>query len=69
MSSNVAKMKQRILDNEAEIRYLEGLLNSFWTGDVPDNASLDHLILAKYGRIRLTEKAKQPALLAKPSGG
>jgi hypothetical protein len=46
---------------------LQSKLDSFFTGDVPQNATLDHMILAKYGRIRLTERAKQAALLSKPA--
>lgn len=43
--------------------FLTGLLDSFWTGNVPDNATLDHMVLAKAGRLRLEEKAKVCALL------
>lgn len=48
---------------EAENKFLHSLLESFWTGDVPENASLDHLVLAKAGRLRLQELRKKPALL------
>jgi hypothetical protein len=43
------------------------LLDSFWTGNVPDDATLDHLVLAKAGRQRLEEKAKRCALLSPSS--
>jgi len=46
-----------------ENAFLRSLLDSFWTGDVPDNATLDHLVIAKAGRLRLEERAKVCALL------
>lgn len=49
------------LTNENE--FLRSLLDSFWTGDVPNDATLDHLVIAKAGRQRLDEKAKRCALL------
>lgn len=58
-------IKQRLLEAEAKVQELESMLDSFWTGDVPSNATFDHLILAKWGRARLAEKAKTCALLAK----
>lgn len=50
---------------QRKIAELESLLDSFWTGDVPENASLSHMILAKAGRHRLAERSKTPALLVK----
>ena len=43
--------------------YLNSLLDSFWTGDLPEDVTLDHMVLAKAGRHRLEEKAKVCALL------
>jgi hypothetical protein len=63
VSKSVAQLKQRVVEAEAKVQYLESLLDSFWTGDVPDGATFNHMILAKWGRKRLEEKAKQPALL------
>jgi hypothetical protein len=51
----------RNLTNENE--FLHSLLDSFWSGDVPNNATLNHMILAKAGRLRLAEKAKICSLL------
>ena len=48
-----------------ELKFQESLLASFWTGDVPEDATLDHMIIAKAGRLRLEEKAKVCALLAR----
>ena len=42
---------------------MRSLLESFWTGDVPELATLDHLVLAKAGRIRLDAKSKVCSLL------
>jgi hypothetical protein len=52
---------------QAEVAFQKSLLDSFWTGDVPDDATLDHLVLAKAGRQRLEEKAKRCALLSPSS--
>lgn len=52
-----------VTDLLAELEFQKTLLASFWSGDVPDNATLDHLVLAKAGRHRLEEKAKRCALL------
>lgn len=43
--------------------FLKGMLSSFWTGDVPNSATLSHMILAKAGRFRIAEKAKVCSLL------
>lgn len=63
MTSNVAKLKQRVLDAEAERDYYRSLVESFFTGDVPDGASPEHLILAKWGRARHEAKRTTAALL------
>lgn len=70
--SYVGKLKQRVVEAEDRTAYLEALvehlrskLDAFWTGDIPENASLDHMILAKYGRKRIEDKSKKPALLVK----
>ena len=47
----------------SENTLLRSLLASFWTGNVPDSATIDHLILAKAGRIRLEAKSKVCSLL------
>lgn len=57
---------RRIRELERQVIVLQSKLDAFFTGDVPQNASLDHMILAKAGRVRLQERAKQAALLTKP---
>ena len=47
-----------------ELKFANSLIHSFWTGDVPDDATLDHMVIAKAGRLRLEEKAKVCALLS-----
>lgn len=76
MTDRIVELKQRIVDAqeynrklEAYIEHLESKLEAFFTGDVPQNATFDHMILAKYGRIRLTEKSKVPALLSNQQQG
>lgn len=49
------------------IALLESKLESFFTGDVPQHATFDHVILAQYGRKRLAERTRQAALLTKPA--
>lgn len=61
--SYVSELKQRVTQAEAENNHLKSLLDSFFTGDVPEHASLSHMVLATWGRKRLDELAKQPALL------
>lgn len=61
--SNTAALKSRALRAEAERDFLQSLIDSFFTGDVPESASLEHLILAKWGRKRIEEQRSQPALL------
>lgn len=48
-----------------ELAFEKSLVASFWTGDVPEDATLDHLVIAKAGRLRLEEKAKVCALLSR----
>lgn len=72
--SYIAAMRKRLSAAEAKVKELErenmllaSKLSSFFTGDVPQHATIDHMILAKAGRQRLQEKAKTAVLLAKPS--
>lgn len=61
--SYIAELKTRVLAAEAERDFYRSLVETFFTGDIPDGACLDHLVLAKYGRMRLQSLSKQPALL------
>lgn len=67
MSDNAA-YEELLEDNidilQDKVEFLESLLSSFWTGDVPEDATLDHMILAKAGRGRIEERVKVCALLA-----
>lgn len=60
--SNVAALKERVLKAEAERDYYESLVDSFFSGNVPDGANFNHFIMAQWGRKRLVEKNKVPAL-------
>ena len=60
---------ETLLENAIEklqddLAFANSLISSFWTGDVPDDATLDHMVIAKAGRLRLEEKAKVCALLS-----
>jgi hypothetical protein len=48
---------------EKELIYLRSLVLCFETGELPHNSSLTHAIYAQWGRRRLEEKKKKPALL------
>jgi hypothetical protein len=61
--STVKELKERVLDAEARAAYYESCVNAFFTGDVPNNASLEHMVLAKWGRQRLEELKRTPVLL------
>lgn len=61
--SYIAKLKERVLEAEAERDYYRSLVETFETGDIPDQASFQHLVMATWGRKRLEEKKKRPALL------
>jgi hypothetical protein len=63
VSVAVAKLKQRVVDAEQKAEHYRSLLETFFTGDIPDNATFDHLILAAWGRRRLEELSAQPSLL------
>lgn len=66
MDKSIAELKERVVKAEALVSHYESLLNSFWTGNVPENASFEHMILASAGKERLAKKAKRAALLVKP---
>ena len=61
--SNIAALKERVMDAEERADYYESLVNAFFTGETPDGANLNHFILAQWGRKRLDEKQVQVAAL------
>lgn len=61
--SYVAKLKERVIRAEEAAEYYKSIVDAFFTGDVPDEATLDHLIVAKWGRKRLEDLKAQPVLL------
>lgn len=63
--SNIEALKERVLEAEARATYAESLLEAFYTGNVPEKSSLKHVIMAQWGRKRLAEIGKTPALLVK----
>jgi uncharacterized coiled-coil protein SlyX len=75
-ASRVVELKQRLAEAQEYIEklekyatHLESKLEAFKTGNVPENATLDHMLLAKYGRIRLNERAKTAVLLSEKQQG
>lgn len=61
--TSIVSLKQRLRDAEARCELMQSLLDTFFTGDVPDSPTFDHFVLAKWGRKRLEELRSQPALL------
>ena len=59
--SNVAALKERVLEAEARANFAQSLVDAFFTGQAPEGANFDHIIMAQWGRKRLEEKAKQKA--------
>lgn len=60
-------MKKQRINWKARALIAESKVESFFTGDIPDNATLDHMVMAKYGRKRHADLAKIPALLVSPT--
>ena len=65
LSSKVRQLEEKVRTLERYNKLLQSKLDSFFTGDVPNNATFEHMILAKYGRVRLQERSRTAALLAK----
>jgi hypothetical protein len=62
--SNIAQLKERVQEAEAERDYYRSLVEAFDTGEVdPHYSSLKHMIFAQWGRKRLEERKSKPALL------
>jgi len=61
--SSIEELKERVMTAEAALEHATSLLNSFFSGEVPEGANLNHFILAQWGRKRLEEKEKQVAVL------
>lgn len=68
MSDNIAELKERLLQAEAEAEHYRSMAESFFTGD-PQGRGIDHIIMAQWGRKRLAEKQanKTAVLLMKPA--
>jgi hypothetical protein len=60
---SVAELKQQLLEERDRADYWESVVQAFFTGDVPKHATINHVILAKHGRMRLDSLKKTPALL------
>lgn len=62
---SVAELKHQLEAALDERDYFKSLVESFFTGNVPRRATLNHVIMAKWGRVRLEDKRRKPALLDK----
>lgn len=66
--SYIAGLRELCRSLEEENDRLQSLVDCFFTGNIPEGASPDHFLIAKYGRKRLEELKAQkpvPALLRK----
>lgn len=63
--SNIGDLKERIIEAETRAAYYESLVDAFFSGQSPDGANFNHIIMAQWGRKRLAEKVKQTAALLK----
>lgn len=61
--SYIAELKQRLIEAEEAAAYYHSLVETFFTGDIPNGASINHLVMAKWGRKRLEEQKSTAALL------
>lgn len=59
----VSELKQRVLQAEAERDHYISLVDSFFSGELPENPSLRHMLMAQWGRKRLEQMRTTPALL------
>jgi hypothetical protein len=50
---------------EALLEHYKSLVDAFFSGNVPEGGTLQHFIMAKYGRFRHEDMRPVPALLAK----
>lgn len=61
---SAARLKERLLQAEAERDYYRSLVESFFSGEVPEvGNSRQHIIIAQWGRKRLEAMRAKPALL------
>lgn len=67
MNDNIAELKQRLEQAEAEAEHFRSMAESFFSGD-PMGRGIDHIIMAQWGRKRLAEKrANKLAVLLMPA--
>ena len=64
LMQNIIKLSVEVKEHERYIEMLEAKLDCFFTGNIPENANLDMVVLATAGRKRLEEMRKKPKLLA-----
>lgn len=62
---SIAELKRQLEEALDERNYFKSLVESFDTGNIPRRATLKHAIMATWGRKRLEERRRKPALLIK----
>lgn len=63
MSNGVIELKRLVLEHQAAAEYYYNCCNCFWTGNIPEGATMEQVIMASAGRKRLDVLHKEPALL------
>ena len=60
---SVINLKERVVVAETERDYYKSLVDSFFSGVSPQGGNLNHIVMAQWGRKRLTDKASARAVL------
>ena len=56
--SNIAQLKERVLAAEERAEYYESLVDAFFSGEAPEGANFNHIVMAQWGRKRLAESRR-----------
>jgi hypothetical protein len=67
--SNIAQLKERVVEAEARAERLQSLVDAFFTGQSPEGGGFEGVLMAQWGRRRLAEKNENKnkvAALLKP---
>ncbi len=51
--NKVAKLKKELLDLQKYAAILERQVEAFWSGNIKENSTLDEVVMARQGRLRL----------------
>ena len=63
MGQGTIDLKRQLLEAQAAAEYYHSCVQVFFSGNLPEGATMEQLILATHGRKRLEALKKEPALL------